>query len=51
MCCVRWVGAALSIEVKMSGQIGNVLWPGTVKSARGIAGTEPALLEEMDRCL
>ena len=51
MCCVCWVGAALSIEVEMSGQTGNVLWPGTVKSARGTASTEPALLEEMDRCL
>ena len=49
--CVCWVETALSIEVEMSGQIGNVLWPGTVKSARGTADTGPALLEEMDRRL
>ena len=46
--CVCWVRTALSTEVEMSGQIGNVLWPGTVKSARGTADTGPALLEKMD---
>ena len=49
--CVCWVGTALLIEVEMSGQIGNVLWPGTVKSARCTAEIGPTFLEEMDRRL